>query len=506
MRKLKACGWKAFATGLALGAIELWGTSWPQTAAGQPASPDAQAKVPSMVPEAILVSAKPSYAETLAAREVRRYLYVRTGRLVPIFTKTAQGKPAIVVGTKPGTKQQPVVEAAGAGTAWQLTLAGLHGEQYLLARRAPVRPDEQPLLVVAGADLVGTLYAAYRLAERLGERFSLEGDVVPDAPVTRKINRGGPAYRDYQADWPSSRYGGRTQHRYLPNGDFYADWCQAQFGAEVAQAAAAIFGRIDCHLPRPSDWVGGPGGIKPDARPRSEVSKQYAFVEELAALRPRVHGAGNIERFEYWLNTFQYMRAMARANGTWAQFNAALAKARVEKDPAARKKMAQESVLPLRRQLVADVAEVQRHLLATISTTGDMGTVANGQQHNLPEILDKPGRELAKQLEQPLPPDAPPTRQYVGPPRRVVPVVRTGLSAGERLMLSAAVLGAEVRQLAVKWRPMGSGEFRPTNFAHMARGGMRLRCRPRPPRTTWSIMSKPRRTAACSAFPPRPRG
>jgi len=975
MTKLKACC-AVLAGGLALGAIELPGGPLPQSAAGQSALPAAEAKAASLVPEAILVPAEPSYAEALAAREVRRYFYLRTGKLLPIVAEKGQNRPAIVV----GSKQRPLVQVAAAGTPWQLNLAGLHPEEYLLAIRAPARPSEQPVLVVAGGDAVGTLYAAYRLAERLGVRFYLEGDVVPDTPVepaialpapeggkplfgqrgiqpfhdfpegpdwwnaeaykailvqlpklrmnffglhtypeggvgpeplvwigraedlgegprvkasyparhfttlsgtwgyqamktseyffgaaalfdredygadymrgmtpwprtdadqnelffrvgtlladafglarrlgvrtcigtetplviptpvkqrlkaqgkdpadakvvqgiyaamfrrivqthpldyywfwtpegwtwsavsqkqieetladfraaigaaqevkppftlatcgwvlgppqqpglfdqflpkempmscinrqvghapvepgfahvrgrpkwaipwleddpaltspqlwvgrmrkdaadslqygctglmgihwrtralgpnvsalaaaawdqrawnpavnknvvlpkppegplggqvavfpktdvadteddplyldvryntggyvlevpngrytvtlklvephynergqrvfgakvqgktvfehldlvakvgknraldyavkdvevtdgrltveltyevefpciaalvvegpaTRKINCGGPAYRDYQADWPASTEGGRVHDRYLPNADFYADWCRAQFGPEAAQAAAAIFSRIDCRLPRPSDWVHGPGGIKPDTRPWSEVSKQYAFVEELAALRPRVRGPGNIERFEYWLNTFQYMRAMAKANCTWAQFNAALGKAKAEKDPAARKKLAQNSVLPLRRQLVAEVAELHRHLLATVSTTGEMGTVTNWQQHNLPEILGKPGVELAKLLDEPLPPDAQPTRQFIGPPRLVVPVVRTGLSAGERLVLSAVVLGAEVRALAVMWRPLGSGEFRSTRFEHAGRG------------------------------------
>ncbi|MGZ3471670.1 MAG: hypothetical protein ACXWO1_19020 [Isosphaeraceae bacterium] len=50
----------------------------------------------------------------------------------------------------------------------------------------------------------------------------------------------------------------------LPADDFYADWTLAQFGSEVGSQAAAIFCRIDCHMPQPTDWTNGPGGIKPD--------------------------------------------------------------------------------------------------------------------------------------------------------------------------------------------------------------------------------------------------
>ena len=49
--------------------------------------------------------------------------------------------------------------------------------------------------------------------------------------------------------------------------------------ARGRRGSAAIFAEIDGHLPRPSDWVDGPGGIKPDGRPWAEVAKEYAFVD-----------------------------------------------------------------------------------------------------------------------------------------------------------------------------------------------------------------------------------
>ena len=50
---------------------------------------------------------------------------------------------------------------------------------------------------------------------------------------------------------------------------------------------------------------------------------------------PTVRGAGNLERFDYWLDTFRYMRANAQVNCTWHRFNEALQKVKAEKDPAA---------------------------------------------------------------------------------------------------------------------------------------------------------------------------
>ena len=91
----------------------------------------------------------------------------------------------------------------------------------------------------------------------------------PASPYSRKINCGGPAYKDYEADLS----GGSEQPRYLPTDDFYADWARAQFGPQASDAIAAIFVRLDGHLPRPADWVTGPGSIRPDSTAWQSVQK-----------------------------------------------------------------------------------------------------------------------------------------------------------------------------------------------------------------------------------------
>jgi len=292
--------------------------------------------------------------------------------------------------------------------------------------------------------------------------------VVEGPQATRKINCGGPAYKDYAADWPPAEHSGRQ--RYLPTEDFYADWALAQFGPEVAKPAAELFVRLDGRLPRPSTWVDGPGGINPDPRPWEQVATDYAFVDEMAALRPQVQGAGNLERFDYWLNNFRYLRSVGQVNCTWAQCNAAMQKVKAEKDAAAQKKLARELALPIRKQLVAQVAELHRHLLATVSTPGELGTVANWQQHLMPKLLIAPGEELAKILGEPLPADAMPAKGYQGEPRLIVPVVRTCLVAGEPLKLTVLMLGVKNPDAALYWRPLGTGQFAKVALKHVERG------------------------------------
>ena len=119
------------------------------------------------------------------------------------------------------------------------------------------------------------------------------------------------------------------------------------------------------------------------------MQKEYAFVDEMAALRPQVEGAGNLERFDYWLDNFRYLRSIAEVRCVWARFNAALDKVKAEKNAAAQKKLARDVALPIRKELVAAFAELHRHLLATVSNPGEMGNVCNWQQQTMPVLAHR---------------------------------------------------------------------------------------------------------------------
>jgi len=303
--------------------------------------------------------------------------------------------------------------------------------------------------------------------ERHAELPCIAAIDIEGVGFVQKINCGGPAYKDYDPDPP-------VLSRYPPTDDFYLDWATHLFGAAAAADVAKVFAKMDCELPRPSDWVNGPGGLKPDSQSWETVGKAYAFVDELAALRPRVKGAGNRARFDYWLDSFRYLRASGRVRCTWARYNAAIKKVQAEKDPKAQRDLATQTALPIRKQLVQDVREVYRHLLATVNTTGTMGTVANWEQHILPGLLIKPGDELSKILGKPLPPDAQPDQRYDGPTRVIVSTVRSSVTAGESLTLKVIVLSQQPpSHAALYWRTVddkGTGEFAKIPLTHVARG------------------------------------
>ena len=141
-----------------------------------------------------------------------------------------------------------------------------------------------------------------------------------------------------------------------------------------------------------------------------------------------------------------------------------------EPDKDKQKQLARETLLPIRKELVGQVEEVHQLLLATVTTTGAMGTVANWQQHLLPSLLTQPGQELAEILGEPLPAEATPSQAYRGPPHLIVPTVRASLMAGEDLRLKVIVADTRApRDLVLCWRPLGQGAFARLPLEHVAR-------------------------------------
>ena len=107
---------------------------------------------PSVVGVIVCPEGAPSNVK-LAAKEVRRYVYLRTGTLLPLAVRAPAGS-AIVLKTDPALEKQ----------------------QYRLK-------TDRPVLTISGGSDVGVLYGAYAFAEKLGVRFYLHDDVVPDEKI-----------------------------------------------------------------------------------------------------------------------------------------------------------------------------------------------------------------------------------------------------------------------------------------------------------------------------------
>jgi hypothetical protein len=396
----------------------------------------------------------------------------------------------------------------------------------------------------------------------------------------------------------------------LPTDDLYREWALHQFGAEVADAAARIFSSIDSRLPEPATWLTGPGNVRPNDRPWEEVRKEYAFVDSLQRLQPRVRGKGNLERFAYWLNTFQYMKGMAKLGCHWGAYGRAYDRALrfkpisssmlvpssgtghgllgqyfngvglsgqpvmtrvdtvvafhwtgnapcnglrpdsfsvrwtgtliadasgsgklgVASDDGARlwvngklivddwsvhatkttladftfeagkaydlrleyfqntgwsevqlvggllstdsvRMVVMSSLLPLRREMIETIRVLYGSLLATVTNSSELGTIANWEQHNFPVLLDDPGKELEKILGHPLSNDIALPRSNDAPPRIILPTVRTMAHENETLRLKVLVLSnLPPTEVSIRWRTLGSGSYDTHELKHVNRG------------------------------------
>jgi len=314
----------------------------------------------------------------------------------------------------------------------------------------------------------------------------VEGLTADEArPFVRKINCGGEKVADYEADLGSagSSLPFPDKPRDLPVADFYADFCSAQFGPEAADALASLFIRLDgggsrdgeehsSHLPRPSDWIGGPGGIRINVTPWEEERARYAFVDEMEAMRPRISGAGNRQRFDYWLDTFRYLRLLGELGCKRGQLDRVVERIKQEPEPSRRKQLVNEEALPLRLELARRWEQMMTRQLATVSTPGELGTVANLEQHVRTQLrfLSAHDEQLTAWLGEPLPAQTQLRGDYMGRARIIVPTTRTLVEPGEQMTLRAIVLDSQpARSVTLHWRPLGEKPFRQLNLHHVAR-------------------------------------
>ena len=291
------------------------------------------------------------------------------------------------------------------------------------------------------------------------------GIVIKGANYTRKINCGGGAYKDYQADIQSEK-----SPRFLPVDDFYMDWARAQFGPEASQEIADIFIKQDGHFPRPDNWNRGPGVISVSRQPFNE--KKYEFVRQMEALLPQIKGDGNSERFGYWLNQFLYTEAMEKLGCMRGQLDAMMESIGAEKD-ADRKGDLLARAVKLRGKLARQLEIMYGYLLATLNNSSEMGTIANVEQQSMlrTKLLNVHDKTLEDLLGKSLPAKVHLRKDYQGPVRIVVPAKRSIRNSNEALNLKVIILGNERVQTArLFYRTMGSGDkYKQQNLEHQAR-------------------------------------
>ena len=295
----------------------------------------------------------------------------------------------------------------------------------------------------------------------------IAGIEVTGNGVNQKINCGGQVYRDFAADPTPEQL-----PRDLPTEDLYRDWAIAQFGAEAGTDAAAILSGIDGNFPAPSNWIQGPGAIVVNNTPWTNVANSYAFIDRFAGIRAKVKGAGELERFYFWLNTLRFNKFMGEFGCARGDLDRIMQDVEKEKDPVVRTRIAREQALPVRLRMMTLAGNMITSLIGSLSNSTELGTLCNVEQQSMlrMKILNGHDATLEKILGEPLPEAAHPWKDYRGASRLVVMNGRTALVKGEAHTLSIIALDQQpVKSVTVKIRPLGKGEWKIIEAKHIAR-------------------------------------
>jgi hypothetical protein len=225
----------------------------------------------------VYIARTASFNETLAAREVMRYLYLRTGSLVKISkTDGDLRNDAILI----ARKGRSLVNAATVDAKTRSQIHALGPQQYIL-KTLPGRRGRKTLLLVGGDD-TGTLYAAYRFAEKLGVRFYLHGDVIPDQKIPASL----PDLNEVGKPLFSQR--GIQPFHDFPEGPDW--WNSDDYLAYISQLPKLRMNFIGLHCypegtagPEPAVWIGQRNDMDKNGR----VSFSYPSRWANTAIRVR---------------------------------------------------------------------------------------------------------------------------------------------------------------------------------------------------------------------------
>jgi hypothetical protein len=296
-------------------------------------------------------------------------------------------------------------------------------------------------------------------------------DPVGDAPArhyARKINCGGPACNSYEAD---DRAILSIDRRTTPTADFFRDWAAANFGPNVADRVAAIFGKLDgIDIPAPAE--GCPGNVRVNQQPWSEEQRQYQFVGELESLRAQIAGAGNLERFDYWLDTFRFMRAMAQFGCMRGELDRIVARLDKQKDAKKRTTIARSEALPVRIEMARLWSRMLSYQLACVNTPGELGTIACIEQGSrvANSVLACHDKTIAAALGSQLPGDVQPSRDYSGPARILLLTAPSSVAVGTSVPIKVFLVAPQkARGGSLFWRPLGVGNFSEVRLNHVTR-------------------------------------
>jgi hypothetical protein len=246
--------------------------------------------------------------------------------------------------------------------------------------------------------------------------------------------------------------------------EFWVEWGRGVFGGEPGAEAGRVLGKLDGSHMAINALVRG-GAATTDAR----IGEVFAPLRELESLRPRIRGAGNCERYGYWLKLIGASELRVR---TWVLADRLAAKMREAaalKAAGDQREFARQEVLPLRLEVARSYEALIAALVACARSPGELGTISSLESGSRDRVVSAQDPAIAGLLGEPLPAAAAVRTAYRGAPRLFVSGACTQRQAKEPVELRAFVLAAApCAGLKLYWRELGDKRYR--QVAAMRRG------------------------------------
>ena len=243
--------------------------------------------------------------------------------------------------------------------------------------------------------------------------------------------------------------------------DVYLDWARRQFGPETALSIANILAPIDNAgegaLPAILKWEGPPGAIVQNSDNWSNLQNDFSFVDKLAALRPRVVGAGNRERFDYLLKCMQSYKLMAEYGCVRDDYMNALDDSNWS------------MALTHRRAMARLFERLQTKFTERIVNVSDLGAICHHEIVNWYQLVElETDNQLRSGLGGSIPADAYPSTRYKGSAFvKVIPAL-SQIYPGQPLTLEVLIMDSPT-SATLRYRSLGDGSYTKIPLTHVAR-------------------------------------
>ena len=214
-----------------------------------------------------------SIVEKHAAKEVRRYIFLRTGaapqlRIADKYAHLPSGDVIVVAANTRAIITELKAEYGNVDAP-----SSDHRMGYIIKS---ISKGDRSILVITGADTYTTLTAAYRFAELLGCYFNLVGDAIPDKRLSYPLNISG--YDEKAQPWFELR-GCIPFHNFTAGPDC---WNTADYVSFITQQAKMGLNFFGLHYynksgfpgsqegPEPQLWIGHKSDLNPDGTVKPE--------------------------------------------------------------------------------------------------------------------------------------------------------------------------------------------------------------------------------------------